>query len=184
MIGIIGEDPYDKNSIKNILGKYYDVYLKILLKKIKGSQLDSPKAKKMLGIELKTAKYDFIIYSRDLDGLRSEATKIRKAKQWFEGLDKLHKNAGILLLHIYELEALILADIETFNKLYGTKINKKNPEFQKEPKEFLMRATRKLPKQYKESENPDLFKKLDKAILEKNCHYFKVFIEELEGKLA
>ena len=29
---------------------------------------------------------------------------------------------GIHLLHIYEIEALILADIETFNKIYKTKM--------------------------------------------------------------
>jgi len=47
-----------------------------------------------------------------------------------------------------------------------------------------MRATRKLSKKYRESENPNLFEKLDKVTLEKNCQYFKAFIEKLEGKLS
>lgn len=88
-IGIIGEDPYDTHAIKNLLVQKYPYRFKPILKKIKGDQLNSPKTRKLLKIELKAESYPIIIYTRDLDGLETEISKIEKIKNWFQDLENL-----------------------------------------------------------------------------------------------
>jgi len=82
---------------------------------------------------------------------------------------KKAKLKGIYLLNIYEIEALILADIDTFNEIYQTKIKTiQNVMEVIEPKEYLkMRA-----KNYVESQNPKIFELLQfEKVL--NCTYSK-----------
>lgn len=180
-IGIIGEDPYDTNVIKNLLSREYPFQFKPILKNIKGDQLSSQKTKRLLKIELKSSTYHIIIYTRDLDGLETETDKIENVSNWFNDLDALSKSTGILLLNIYELEALILADIDTFNSLFGTRINfRGNPMFKREPKEYLKTQTRKCRRKFNVSENPLIFKNLRIEALIKNCPYFKEFITTFE----
>jgi len=186
VIGLIGEDPNDTSSIKNLLEqKYTSVEFKTLIKNMTGSKLDSPKTKKLLKLEfddLKSKKKNFlIIYMRDSDALHSEKDKIKIRQDWFNDLRNfINDKDGIFLLNIYEIEALILADIENFNKKYKTKIAfENNPMYQKEPKEFLKSKTTK----FKESDNPEIFKKLDFETVLNNCPYFKDFIKELDSKI-
>ena len=82
----------------------------------------------------------------------------------------------MFLLHIYEIEALILADIDTFNTLYKVKIDfKKDPMLISEPKEYLQSKCKK----YKPSDNSSIFEKLNfKKLL--NCRYFENFINNFE----
>lgn len=70
--------------------------------------------------------------------------KLKTRNDWF---NKIIIENKLFLLCIYEIETWkILADIETFNKIYNTKITyNKNPMFEKDPKEFLKR---KNPKKY------------------------------------
>jgi hypothetical protein len=182
-IGIIGEDPYDTEAIRNLLAQKYAYRFQPILKNIRGDQLNSPKTAKLLKIELKTNHYPIIIYNRDLDGLETETRKKEKVVKWFNGLNALHKETGILLLHIYELEALILADIEAFNTMFGTQINfTGNPMFKAKPKEYLKAQTRKNWKKFEVSENPAIFEKLRIETVIKNCPYFKTFIIAFEQK--
>lgn len=184
VIGIIGEDPYDTTAIKNLLLQKYSFRFKPILKQVRGAQLDSAKTRRLLKIELKSNDYTLIIYTRDLDGLETELQKKEKLVKWFEGLDALNKNNGILLLNIYELEALILADIETFNKLFDTRINfTGNPMYKENPKEYLMAQTRKSKRTFDVSENPLVFKKLRLDEVRENCPYFKEFIDAFERKI-
>ncbi|HLP48575.1 MAG TPA: hypothetical protein VK469_21725, partial [Candidatus Kapabacteria bacterium] len=74
-IGIIGEDPYDTDAIRNLLAQKYAYQFQPILKNIRGDQLNSPKTAKLLKIELKTIHYPIIIYTRDLDGLETEIPK-------------------------------------------------------------------------------------------------------------
>jgi hypothetical protein len=108
--------------------------------------------------------------------------KIRK--NWFEKLNNEFGN-GIFLLNIYELEALMLADIQTFNLHYKSKINfNGNPMMQEKPKEFLMAKTEYCQKKYVVSHAPNVFEKLDFETVYKNCSYFKAFIKEFEQLVA
>lgn len=121
-IGIIGEDPNDTISVKNILSKKYEnINFIPLLKNITGGQLDSlNKVNRMLEIEYKTEKCKYLIVVRDLDAFENDIDKLKTKNDWF---NKIIIENKLFLLCIYEIEALILADIETFNKIYNTKFN-------------------------------------------------------------
>lgn len=185
-IGLVGEDPNDTYSLKNLLLKKYkgEVQFFPLVKGIKGYQLDNPKVKRALPIEFSSKKCNFIIYIRDLDGFKTEKEKVGAKKKWFQELDAMINGKGMLLLNIWELEALIFADISSFNKLYSISYSfKKDPVSLKEPKEELKKITKHNNKKYKESHCPEIFNKLDFDVVEKNCSYFKEFISELNIKL-
>lgn len=185
-IGLIGEDPNDTTSIKNLLlQKHPDLVFKHLLKSERGDGLKNSKLSKALNIEFKRAKPHFVLFIRDADALPSEADKLNKVREWFDKLNVFVDGKGILLTNIYELEALILADVETFNKVYKTQIKySKNVMHQKDPKEFLIEKTRKTQKQYKVSDCPDLFGKLKIDVVLANCSYFKDFYSTFKEKVG
>lgn len=183
-VGIIGEDPYDTTAIKNLLSRKYPYQFKPILKQVRGHQLDSAKSRRLLKIELMHHAYPIIIYTRDLDGLETEIRKKEKVFKWFKNMNSVNANIGVLLLNIYELEALILADIDTFNRLFGASVNfTGNPMYKKEPKEYLKEQTRKCRRKYEVSENPGIFKLLRIEELIKNCPYFKEFIVIFDRKI-
>jgi len=179
-IGIIGEDPNDTSSIQNLLVKKYPKLFnyKPMLKNKKGYQLDNERVPKSLKVEFDDYNPDIVIFVRDVDGLATEHAKIKKVKDWFTKLNTIVDNKGILLHNIYELEAMILADIDTFNSMYNTQIKfPGNVMYQKEPKEFLIRKTEKLRKTYAESHCPTIFDQLNFDTVIKNCEYFRTFNE-------
>jgi hypothetical protein len=178
-IGLIGEDPNDTDAIKNLLLKKFPSKFQFvqLIKNKKGYQLDNERVSQSLKIEYIDKKPNHIIFIRDVDGLKSEKDKINKVTNWFNKLNPIVENKGILLSNIYELEALILADIQTFNKLYQTKIKAQGDvTYKKEPKEFLMNKTSKKKKKYCESHCPEIFNELVFDIVVSNCKYFKDFV--------
>lgn len=180
-VGLIGEDPNDTSAIKNLLEKRYKKKFQFvpLVRRIKGSQLDGSKIRSALPIEFADNKCKFVIYIRDLDGFKSESSKVKVKTSWFNTLDSTIKNKGILLLNIWELEALILGDIETFNKIYKTNHRfKKDPMHEKNPKETLKNFSVKSAQTYHESHCPDIFKQLDIDNIKSRVRYFDEFIAE------
>ena len=185
-IGLIGEDPNDTTSIKNLLlQKHPDLVFKQLLKSERGDGLKNSRLSKALNIEFKRTQPQFVLFIRDADVLPSENDKIEKVEEWFKKLNSVINGKGILLTNIYELEALILADISTFNKVYKTKISvTKNVMYQKDPKEFLIEKTRKTQKQYKVSDCPELFGKLKIDVVLANCTYLKEFYLSFKNSIG
>lgn len=183
-VGLIGEDPYDKQSIKNLLSRTYgDIHFKPILKGITGGGLDSPKTARAIAQELKYGKFNFIVFIRDMDGFPSQKHLLEKINTWFENL-KVNK-LDILLLNIWELEALIFADIETFNAKYGTKIKfPGNPMLLDNPKEKLKDHTFKLKAKYHESDCPSIFSALDIDTVAKRCGAFRAFLDKFDLALA
>ena len=144
-----------------------------------GSRLDSQKTKRFLRKEFEFKKPDLVIFIRDLDSTLPNQEQVALRDEYFSSSNRVVDRKGIKLLHIYEIEALILADIELFNKIYECAIEKIDQPMQvKEPKEFL----RSKAKRYTESDNPDIFKRMDfnKAL---NVEYFKTFITKLDRKI-
>ncbi|MFC1226756.1 DUF4276 family protein [Pedobacter sp. BG31] len=183
-IGLIGEDPYDKTAIKNLLVRKFDmVHFQPLLRGIRGKGLDSPKTARALVQELKGADYNFLIFIRDLDGLPSQVDIQKGLNKWFEALK--HKKTDMLLMNIWELETLIFGDIDVFNKKYGADVKcKGDPMMISNPKEKLISATYKTKSQFHESDCPDLFSLLDIDKVSAKCKYFAEFLSVLQGRLT
>jgi hypothetical protein len=186
-IGLIGEDPNDTSSIEILLNKKYDNNLKFftLSKTLKGDQLESKKGKNLVVTNFEQKKCDFAICIRDLDSLESDKSQLTIRIDWFNSIKTSLNGKGILLLNIWQLEGLIFADIEIFNKLYGTNLkSNKNPEFVENPKKELKRLTEKMKKKFHENDCPTIFKELRFDYIIKNSKSFKNFIAELEKQLA
>jgi len=185
-VAVVSESLHDSNAIINLLNRHYSIEFSPVLETITGSSLDATsRTSKLLQKELRSEDYSFVLYIRDLDASRLHREKMLERIQWFRKLNKGNGRNGVFLLNIYELEALILADIDTFNKNYGTTINfTVNPMHQSNPKEFLKDETRKVKKQYAEGHCPDLFKKLDiDKLIACEDFYFKRFIDDIEARI-
>ena len=178
-IGLVGEAPNDTQSIKNLLSKRYSnskYEFIFMLQRTNGSNLDSQKSKRFLRIEFEQQKPDLVIFIRDLDSTLPNKIKLYDRKNYFTSSNNVVDNKGIPLLHIFEIEALILTDVSTFNKIYNSKlIEVDNVMMIKEPKEYLKTASKK----YSESHNAEIFDLLDfNKTLE--CEYFRRFIIKLD----
>ena len=186
IIGLVGEDPNDTSSVKNLLQqKFMDGFIyKTLLKNFKGSDLDNERTNELLLDEYKDIKPDIIIFIRDVDGIVTQKDKRKEREDWYIRTSKgISKEKKILLLNIAELEALLFADVDTLNKEY--KINIKgvgNVSLIEKPKEKLRELTNrtnqygKKPKKYEVAHCPELFKKINIEVVIKNCKYFNDFI--------
>jgi len=81
-------------------------------------------------------------------------------------------------LNIFELEALLLTDIEAVNKYYGAKVDHvEDCMIIESPKELLKMKI----SSYSTGHNPDLFALLDYKIVIAKCRYFKKFDEDFES---
>jgi hypothetical protein len=178
-VGLVGEAPNDVQSIKNLLSKKYlidDHEFIFMLQRANGSTLDSQKTKRLLRIEYESQKPDIVVFIRDLDSILPNRAKLYERKAYFTSSNSVIDKKGIPLLHIYEIEALILTDVNNFNKIYGSNLVELNDVMLVEkPKEYLKRASGK----YSESHNATIFETIDfdKTL---NCRYFKKFIENLD----
>jgi hypothetical protein len=187
-IGLVGENPNDTISVKNLLLKnksYQKIHFEPIAKKVRGSQIaNTRKLGNIVESELTKKQFHIIIFINDLDGLPSHKNKIKEKQNWFNELNKTTGNKGIFLLNIFELEALILSDIECFNKIFKTKIKyAADPMYHKEPKEFLIKETKGRPKKYSENDCPAIFKQLDIKTVAKNCKYFKEFLATFDARI-
>lgn len=180
-IGLVGEAPSDTSSIQNLLQrKYSHVNYFTMLNGINGSMLDNQKTKRLLRIEYELTKPQVVVFIRDLDGLVNEQDKIDARKKYFSDFNSVVDKKGILLLNIYEIEALIFADVDSFNLRYSSTIQfDEDPSEIKDPKGILKEGCKK----YKESENPEIFKILsfDKLL---TCAYFKEFCNKFEKSIS
>lgn len=185
-VGLVGEDPNDTTAITHLLSSHYkgSIKFKTLARRIKGYQLDNDKIKKIINLEFKDQKCEFVIYIRDLDSYGTDKKKIKERIDWFISLDKEANGKGLLLLNIWELEGLIFADIETFCNLYKVSSTFKGDcTLIKEPKEQLMRLTKRAKNPYKESHCPTIFEKLRIDTLKANCNYFREFVSQIDQRL-
>lgn len=181
-IGLVGEAPFDTKSIENLLCKRWSegfTYI-TLVKRIRGSQLDDQKTKNILRREYESQKPDIVIFIRDLDALDNNRDQIALRKTYFAEHNSVVDKKGFFLLNIYEIEALLLSDLEMLNEHFNTEVNlDKAPVEIAEPKEFM----RMHFKGYSELNNPNLFEKVRfKKVLDHPS--FNKFINKLEKKLA
>lgn len=181
-IGLVGEAPNDTQSIKNLLQKKYtDLDFVFMLQRINGANLDSQKTKRFLRIEFESQKPDIVIFIRDLDAILPNKKKLYERKEYFTNSNSVVNKKGVPFLNIYEIEALILADIDSFNRFFGVKIPKvENVMLVPEPKEYL----RERAKKYNESKNSEIFNELSFETVFDNCEYFKRFVINFDKLLS
>lgn len=185
-IGLVGEDPNDTSSIKNLLSQKFGKKVKFLTlaKRVKGHHLDTPKIQKVIQLEYAGQKCNFIIFIRDLDGYSTDIEKVAHKTNWFKKLNLAFGGNNLFLLNIWELESLILSDIDTFNKIYSIKYKFNGDATKiKDPKEKLASLTSNGSKRFNESHCPDIFKKLNINIIENNCSYFRSLLNEINEKI-
>lgn len=183
-IGLVGEDPSDTDAIRNLLGKEFkSVQFVSMLRNFNGSMLETASALRFLQTEFEEKKPKAVVFIRDLDGIRTEHRKIETRKTYFESCDLKVNGKGIPLLNIYSIEALLYADIETFNKEYKTNLRSGDPTMVRRPKETLKSKTRKASRPYHESHNAKLFAKLNLATVKANCSYFADFVATLKERI-
>jgi hypothetical protein len=184
-IGLVGEAPADTLSIKNLLSKKYkDLnFVELLKNKITGSSLENQKTKTELRIECITQRPDIVIFIRDLDGLLTSYYRKKRLQRQdyynsFKGCTQVKKT--IFLLNIWEIEALILSDINAFNKYYNCNVEfDRNPMSIEEPKEYLL----SLHNKYSESHNGNIMEGIDFDKVYEKCAYFKSFINKFDRLL-
>ncbi len=182
---MVAEDANDIQSIQSLLLKNFKtIQFKRLLRSLNGTKMLSEKARRAIRAELNSSGCSWIIFIMDLDGLPSQANRIASKKRQFDTLNALCGGNNLLLLNIWELEALIFADIDTFNQKYGTKIKgNRNPMSIAHPKEELISSTYKSKRRFAVSDCPEIFAALDYARVESNCQFFKDFVNVLDEKV-
>lgn len=182
-IGLVGEAPHDTNSILNLLSRqplFAGFEFIALINNIHGSLLDNQKTKHILRKQYESEKPDIVIFIRDLDNLEGNKTAFSLRKKYFLSCNSVVDNKGIYLLNIYEIEALIISDIETFNNHFDCSIiYNADPMILEMPKEFLKKRCRG----YAETLNPEIFEHLVFDTILQHCKYFREFIVELKEKL-
>jgi len=195
LIGLIGEDPNDTSAIRLLLEQKYSerVSFKPLLQRVRGDQLNSNKMHRQLQIECRAHKPDVVLFIKDADGIRTQADKIKDCHEWYKRYNKDVNCSHALLINIYELEALIFADIEAFNKEYKTNIKGgMDVTLLSEPKEKLIQAIKNnctckdkcTCKLYHPNNAAKIFEKMNVGIVRRNCNYFDTFMKELEALVA
>lgn len=181
-VGLVGEDPNDTDSIKALLKQIFPDRVSYihLLKRVRGGELDHSNTRTKLKIECDDKQPDVVVFIRDLDGIITETEKIHARKKWFESFSKDIKAPKLLLLNIYELEALLFAHIEAFNSAYKTDIKgNRDITYIKQPKEELIRHTSKTSKKFSVNDCPNIFEKMHADTVRKRCKYFDDFCKEL-----
>jgi len=183
-IGLVGEDPSDTDAIRNLIGREFEsVQFVSMLRNFNGSMLETASALRFLQTEFEEKRPKAVVFIRDLDGVRTEHKKIATRKAYFESCDLKVNGTGIPLLNIYSIEALLYADIETFNTEYKTNLKSGDPTMVMKPKETLKTKTSKLAKRYHESHNPVLFSKLNLETVKANCPYLADFVATLKERI-
>ncbi len=188
-IGIFGESPYESKAIASLLSKQHNktgARFAPMLKNLPGGQLLSAKAVRLFSAEMELhGDFHGVIVMHDLDAPPTNTAKRKEIIEWYNQFKQIAYCQSILLLNIEELEALLLADIETVNAAYKCKLKfTANPEYQSKPKEYLKERTYSANKRssYKESDVEKLFDKVNYDNLLK-VPYFKAFHDELEELL-
>ncbi|TND08772.1 MAG: Uncharacterized protein FD123_1988 [Bacteroidetes bacterium] len=184
-IGLIGESENDRDSLKKLLEKKYGDRVQFIpmLKRIEGYQLDTEKTLFILEEEYLKRKPDAIVFQRDLDAHEGNLAKLKERNEYFDQSNKHVSGSGLFLLHIHEIEALILADLDGFNKRYAVSVSfTGNPMYQDNPKEWLKSKSGR--NGYEPKHCAVLFENLDFDRLRQRVRYFDTFINQFDQLLT
>ncbi len=181
-IGVISENTKNDGKaiadwFKNNFPNQFDFYT--LLKNIHGGSLDDKNSNHLvikLRKEFELEELDYVLYIRDLDTLISDKVKLNFRKNRFRRFSKVVNKKAIFMLNIVEIEALVLADFDTFKacknqpELYFENIQAAEIE---NPSDYLEQNT-----SYQKDELSKIIPLLNLETVKENHKHFKAFLTE------
>lgn len=177
-IGIIAEDDNDAKAISTLLNKNFpeQFYFQRLLPNRNGSQLDDNNDNHLaiaLRREFEFEELDYLLYIRDLDALISDKEQLNFRKKRFRRFSRVVDRKAIFMLNIYEIEALILADFDTY-KNYK---NRPDLVFENVNAALTEKPDLALP-DYNKGELTKIIPLLNLEIVKSNHRHFSIFMTE------
>ncbi len=188
-VGLIGESPNDTKSFQNLFARRYPGVFDFfsLVKNRTGGQLDDikedSKTLRDIRYNYQFEKPDFVVLIRDSDALESETDKFNDRLQRLFALGNAVTHNAVYLLCVWEMETLLLADLDTVNNMFGTSLvypgaaEPPDPMLKVDPKQFLVDNCG-----YKVNDCPELFKKIDFNKL-LNVRFFNEFVPKFEQRI-
>jgi hypothetical protein len=145
-------------------------------------RIQPPRFLTILRLEYQIKRPAIVVFIRDLDALEDDKTALALKKKWFRKARQVVDDKAVFMLNIWELEALIWADLD------GVKLHEKykliefkqfeDPMKISTPKEELMKH------KYDPSDCHEIFKLLRSNVVAENCRYYDKFLKDLRKHLA
>ena len=185
-VGLLGESPNDTKAIEALLKPRYGQRVEFftLLRNVNGDMLEDAETFRNLRKEYEWEKPNLVVVIRDLDGVQTRGAKWRQRKKYFRNVDAVVEQKSLPLLNIYEIEALICADISAFNKKFGCACPQPaDPMAIIEPKEWLKNATAPGQPTYSVGHCTHLLGQVRYEAVLANCRYFAAFDKAFAARL-
>lgn len=183
---VAGESSFDTKPLRDLLHRQYGqgVQFIALPLRLEGGQLDGRKSRTMFRLAYEDKKPNLVIIFRDLDGPADDQAKRREREAHFEEMNALVEHKGLLLLHVYTIEALLIAHVEVFQKKYGWQCRvPANPTTIPKPAQFLRDASRNSNRRYEKALCPDMMELVAYDSLVRRCGYFRDFDASLRQRI-
>lgn len=185
-VGVVGESAFDTEAIRELLERRYGQraqFLDLSLR-LQGGQFDGQKSYTMFKLRYEAKQPDLVIIFRDLDGPADDQEMRRKREAFFADMNALVGNRGLFLVHVYTIEALLIAHIEVFQKKYDWQCRvPANPTTIPKPAQFLRDASRNSRRRYDKASCPDMMALVAYPFLTQRCRYFYEFDQQLTARL-
>ncbi|AMR28067.1 hypothetical protein A0257_13850 [Hymenobacter psoromatis] len=156
-----------------------------LLNKINGDMLEDAETFRNLRKEYEWEKPNLVIVIRDLDSLQTKGAKWQQRQKYFRKVATVVEQKSLPLLSIYEIEALICADIAAFNSRFGCACAQPaDPMAIPEPKEWLKAAIPRGQPTYSVGHCASLLAAVDYDTVVTNCRYFAAFDAQFRQRIS
>ena len=185
-VGVAGESSHDTKALRDLLHRQYGQWAQFIALplRLEGGQLDGRKSRTMFRLAYEDKQPDLVIIFRDLDGPATDRAKRQQRVALFEEMNALVERKGLLLLHIYTIEALLIAHIEVFQKKYGWQCRvPANPTTIPNPAQFLRDASRNSTRRYDKVSCPAMMELVAYDSLVSRCDYFRDFDTALQQRI-
>lgn len=185
-VGLLGESPNDTKAVTRLLAPRYGGRVEFfeLVRNLTGDNLEMAGAFKELRREYQYERPNLVVVIRDLDALETDKAQLRKRRAYFCKVQKQVGESSLFLLNIYSIEALIAADIDTFNGHYDVRcVMPADVMTVEKPVEVLKAATQHSKLRYLEGHCGDLLAQADYDKLLSNCRYFRRFDADFAARL-
>lgn len=185
-VGLLGESPHDTEAIAALLAPRYGSRVEFfqLLRNVTGDMLEDAKTFRDLRREYEWEKPNLVVAIRDLDSLQTKGAKWRQRQRYFRKVASVVEQKSLPLLNIYEIEALVCADITVFNTRFKcTCPQPADVMVIPEPKEWLRNTTTAGQPAYSAGQCAELLAAVSYETVIANCRYFAAFDQEFQRRI-